>query len=131
PRLAITATGRISTTPHADSDITARFHDMSLDPYVRLFVPRLSPFTTVVASGSLHAVGPLSDVDHLLVDGAVDTVDLRLFDYALRNAAPIRMSLADQVIKVEGLQLVGDDTRLRVSGSVGLRDDRIALQAVG
>src|SRR5207244_2873823 len=44
-RLTLTGSGRISRTPTADAEITFRFHDSSLDPYVRLFVPTLSPFT--------------------------------------------------------------------------------------
>ena len=131
PRLAITGTGRIALTPQTDAELTFRFHDSSLDPYVRLFEPRLSPFTTAVASGSIRVVGELADFDHLLVDGTVDTVDLRLFDYALRNAAPIRISLDKQEVNVQDLQLVGDDTRLRLGGRIGLRDRRIALQAAG
>ena len=96
PRLALTGTGRIALTPQADAELTFRFHDSSLDPYVRLFVPKLSPFTTAVASGSIRVVGELADLDHLLVDGTVDTLDLRLFDYALKNAAPIRLALDQQ-----------------------------------
>jgi hypothetical protein len=131
PRLAITATGHVAMTARADSDITVRFHDMSLDPYVRPFVPRLSPFTTAVASGSVRVAGRLTDVDHLLVDGTIETLDLRLFDYALKNAAPVRISLDDRLVRIDDLQLVGQDTRLRVSGTVGLSDERIALQAIG
>jgi hypothetical protein len=131
PRLAITATGRIPLAPGADSDVTVRFHDMSLDPYVRLFVPRLSPFTTAVASGSLRLAGQLSDADHLLIDATVDAVEMRLFDYGLWNAEPIRMVLDDRSVRIDNLQLVGEDTQLRVSGGVGLRDDRMALRAVG
>ena len=131
PRLALTGTGRIALTPQADSEITFRFHDSSLDPYVRLFVPRLSPYTTAVASGSIRVVGDLADLDHLFVDGTVDTLDVRLLDYALKNAAPIRLALDRNQVKVQELELVGDDTRLRVSGVVGLRDQRIALRADG
>ena len=58
-------------------------------------MPRLSPFTTAVASGSIRVVGELADFDHLLVDGTVDTLDMRLFDYAVKNAAPIRIALDD------------------------------------
>jgi hypothetical protein len=131
PRLAITGTGRISLTPKADAELTFRFHDSSLDPYVRLFEPRLSPFTTAVASGSIRVAGELADFDHLVVDGTVDTLDLRLFDYALKNAAPIRIALNRLNVDVQDLQLVGDDTRLRLAGRVGLGDRRIALQATG
>jgi hypothetical protein len=131
PRLALTGTGRIALTPGADSELTFRFHDSSLDPYVRLFVPKLSPFTTAVASGSVRAVGQLDDLNHLLVETTVDSVDMRLFDYAVKNATPIRLVLDRSQVKIEDLQLVGVDTKLRVSGAVGLRDDRIALKADG
>lgn len=131
PRLALTGTGRIALTPQADSELTFRFHDSSLDPYVRLFVPKLSPFTTAVASGSIRVVGELADIDHLLVDATVDTLDMRLSDYAIKNATPIRLSLDQHLVRVEQLQLVGEDTQLRVSGTVGLHDERIALHAEG
>jgi hypothetical protein len=131
PRLALTAAGRIALTPQADCEISLRFHDSSLDPYVKLFLPSLSQNITGVASGSLRVVGELADLDHLLVDATVDSLEMRTFDYALRNAAPIRFSLDQRIITVQDLQIVGEDTELRVAGRVGLGDDRIALQATG
>jgi hypothetical protein len=131
PRLALTGTGRIALTPQADAELTFRFHDTSLDPYVRLFVPKLSPFTTAVASGAIRVVGALADVDHLAVDGTVDSLEMRLLDYSVKNAAPIRIALDRQQVRIDELQLVGDDTRLRLSGTIGLSDDRIALKATG
>jgi hypothetical protein len=131
PRLDIFGTGRIALTPAADAEITFRFHNSSLDPYARLFMPKLSPFTTALASGTIRVVGELADLDHLLVDGTVDSVEMSLFDYALRNAAPVRLALDQHVVRVDELQLVGDGTRLRVSGTIDLHRERIALQAVG
>ena len=131
PRLSVTGTGRIALTPQADADITLRFHDSALDPYLRLFAPKFSPSTTAVASGSMRIVGELANVDHLLVDGTVDALEMRLFDYVVRNAAPVRLTLDQRQVNIQDLELVGDDTRLRVSGAVGLRDNRIALLANG
>ena len=134
PRLAIGGTGRIALTPRGDSEMTLRFHDFSLDPYVRLFVPKLSPYNSAVASGSLRIVGELADLDHLLVDGTVDTLDMRLFDYAVRNAAPFKLALDQRIVRVSSLDLVGEGTRLSVGGTVNLQnlqDERIAMQAAG
>jgi hypothetical protein len=131
PRLAVTGTGRIALTPQRDSELTLRFHDTSLDPYVRLFEPRLSPYTTAVVSGSVRIVGELANVDRMVIDGVVDRVEVRLFDYSIRNAGPVRVSLDRRQVKLDELELVGDDTRLRVSGAVNLTDDRIALRAAG
>src|SRR6185503_7119582 len=71
-RLAVTGNGRIARTAQADAELTLRFHDSSLDPYVRMFVPKLSPYTTAVASGSMRVVGELANLDRLVVDGTVD-----------------------------------------------------------
>jgi hypothetical protein len=131
PRLALTGTGRISLTPQRDSEITFRFHDTSIDPYLRLFEPRLSPYTTAVVSGSVRVVGELADLDHLLVESTVDRVDLKLFDYPIHNAAPVRLRLEHNEMTVDQLELIGEDTRLRVSGSMNLNEQRISLKADG
>ena len=131
PRLALTGTGRLDLTPGSSADLSFRFHDSSLDPYVRLFVPQLMPYTTAVASGSIRVVGHLSDVNRLKVDATVDRVEMRLFDYAIRNARPIALSLDQDVVHINDLQLVGDDTQLTVGGSIALGEERIAVRADG
>ena len=131
PRLALTGAGRIALTPQADCELSFRFHDSSLDPYVRLFLPNLSPYTTAVTSGSVRIVGELADIDHLVVDTTVDMLDMRLFDYALRNDGPIHMTLDQRNLDIHSLQLAGVNTQLRVLGRVGLRDEKIGLQATG
>ena len=131
PRLSVAGTGRISLTPDADSEINLRFHDTSIDQYVRLFVPGISASTTAVASGSMHLAGALTDFNHLAVDGTIDALDMRLFDFAVKNAAPIRLRLDRGQVNVQDLQLVGEDTRLRVIGSIGVREDLVGLKISG
>lgn len=131
PRLAVSGAGRIALTPESDADLTFRFTETSLDPYVRAFQPSLSPFTAAVVSGSLRIAGELSSTDHLLVDATVDDVQLRLFDYRLHNDGPIRLELQDQVARIGQMRLVGESTRLDVSGTVGLADRVVALHATG
>ena len=55
----VTGAGRVAMTDASDADLTFRFTDTSLDPYVRIFGPDLSPFTTAVASGTLRVSGEL------------------------------------------------------------------------
>jgi translocation and assembly module TamB len=131
PRLALTGTGRIALTPGREAELAFRFHDSSLDPYVRLFEPRLLPYVSAVVSGSVRVVGELANVDRLLVDGTVDAVDVKILDYAVHNAAPVRLALDHGEIRLQQLELVGEDTRLAVSGAIDLKDDRIALKASG
>jgi hypothetical protein len=131
PRLALTGTGRLGLTAGSSADLTFRFHDSSLDPYVRLFVPQLMPYTTAVASGSIRVVGDLTDVNRMQVDATVDRVEMRLFDYAIRNARPITLALDHYVVQIKDLQLIGDDTQLSVGGSIALGEERIAVRADG
>jgi hypothetical protein len=131
PQVTITGTGRIALTPEADADLVFRFHDSSLDLPARLFFPTLSPLATAVASGSIRVAGNLADVERLAVDATMDSVEMRLFDYAVRNSAPVRLMLDEHVLRVQDLQLVGEGTRLTIGGTIGLHEQTIALRAAG
>jgi hypothetical protein len=131
PRLSVTGAGRISLSPDADSEVSLRFHDSSIDQYVRLFVPNIPASTTAVASGSMRLVGALSDFNHLAVDGTVDALEMSLFDFAVKNAAPIRLTLDRGRVQVQDLRLVGEDTSLRVTGSIGVLEDLVGLKVSG
>ncbi len=131
PRLAVSGTGTIALDEAMDADLSFTVSDTSLDPYLRAFDPELSPYTTAIASGNLRVVGELADIDHLVVDTTVDKLDLRLFDYRLRNAVPIRMALDRHSVRVTDMRLIGDETQLDVSGVVDLHNERIAMRANG
>lgn len=131
PRLSVTGSGRLALTPEMDTELTLNFSDTSLDPYLRFFEPRLSPFTTAVAGGTIHVTGELSDIDHLIVDAAVNTLDLKLFDYSLHNAGPLKLALDRHRVEVQQFKLEGEGTSLGLDGEIALHDNRIALTASG
>ncbi len=131
PRLAVSGSGTVALSEQMDADLTFTVADTSLDPYIRAFDPALSPYTTAIASGSIRVVGELTDIDHLLVDTTVDKLDLRLFDYRLRNEVPIRMALDRHSLRLTDMRLIGENTQLDVSGLVDLHNERIAMRANG
>lgn len=131
PRLSVSGSGRLALTPEMDAELTLRFADTSLDPYLRFIEPRLSPFTTAVAGGTVRVVGELADIDHLVVDTRVEALDLKLFDYRLKNDGPIQLVLDQHVLEVARLRLAGDGTELQVGGQVGLHEGNVALEATG
>ncbi len=130
-KLALTGTGRISLQPGYDADLTFRFHDSPLDPYVRLFVPKLSSYTTAVASGTIRLGGRLENLNQMKVEATVDRLEMTLFDYGIRIPRPIRLTMDQRVVKVEDFQLEGDQTQLSIGGSVSLAEERVALRANG
>ena len=130
-RLAVSGAGRIALTEQSDVEMTLRFSETSLDPYVRFFEPRLSPFTNAVVGGTVRISGELADMNHLVVDANVEQLDLKLFDYQLRNTGPIALALDRNVVRIEQLKLEGEGTALDVTGSVGLETRTIDLSAEG
>ncbi len=131
PRLAVSGTGRIDFRETAAAELSFRVSDTSLDPYVRVFKPDLSPYTTATASGTIRVLGDLNNRDALRVSTRVEQLDLRLVDYRLRNQGPIELAVDGQTLRLETLQVVGDDTALDVTGSVDLPRQTLSLQAQG
>jgi len=138
PRLVVSGSGRIALTDQMDAELTLRFSNTSLDPYLRFFEPRMSPFTSAIAGGTVRVVGELADVDHLVVDSRVEQIDLKLFDYRVSNFdpgtqsyRPIDLTLDHHVLDITQLRLFGEGTRLDLSGNVNLHDSTIAVSASG
>ena len=131
PRLAVSGTGRVDLTEGQSTDLTLRVTDTSLDPYVRVFYPKLSPFTTIVGSGTLHVTGELVNPAGMNVEVLFEQVQLKLFDYALHNDTPIRVAMNKNVIHTDDMRLLGDGTELNVSGSVDLDARRVVGLARG
>jgi translocation and assembly module TamB len=131
PRLVVSGSGRIALTPEMDAEMTLRFDKTSLDPYIRFFQPQMSPFTTAIAGGTVRVVGELSDIDHLVVDTRVEDLDLKLFDYRLRNLGPIELSLDQHVLEIQHFTVAGDGTELALDGNVAFDDNRIEVSAAG
>lgn len=131
PRLIVTGAGRVSMTDEYDGDVTFRFTDTSLDPYVRAFQPALSPFTTAVASGTLRIAGELSNPERVRAEIRADALTLQLFDYVVRNDGPLLVAYDRETVRVSRFRLVGDGTRLDVGGTVDLGAQQIAITSTG
>ena len=131
PRLTVSGAGRIALTSTMDAELSFTVADTSLDPYIRAFNPQLSPYTTAVASGNVRVAGQLADIDALVVEASVERFDLRLFDYRVRNASPIRLALDRHTARITEMRLVGDETQLDVEGTIDLHNDRMAVHATG
>ena len=134
--LAVSATGRVALTPENDVDLRFQVANASLDPYVRMFVPEWSPYTTAVVSGSLHLYGELRvdgqlSLDNLRAEATMEQADLSLLDYEIVNDGPIRLSLDQRVVGIDEFGLTGDGTAVDLSGAVDLATEEMSVQANG
>lgn len=131
-RLAVSGTGRIALDDeHGDAELMFRVNDTSLDPYVRVFKPDLSPYTTAVASGTIRVVGELYNPEALHITTTVEQLDMRLVDYRVRNQGPIMIAMDGPTLRLDTFRLVGEDTALDVTGSVDVPRQALSLQAFG
>ena len=128
--LAVSVSGSVALPPENDIDLFVRVVNMSLDPYVRMFVPQLSPYATAVVSGSMRVSGARS-WDHLRADATIEQVDLSLFDYDIHNDGAIRLTLDRQVVGIDRWRLAGEGAALEVSGSVDLETEEVSLGVDG
>jgi translocation and assembly module TamB len=130
-RLAVSGTGRMPFDDDADSDITLTFVNTSLDPYLRVYNPTFSPFTSMVGSGQLRLVGPFNDSARLKGDLRMDAVRMRLIDYQIRNDGPVRIALGQDRLQIDRMRLVGEGTRLDVVGDLDLGTERMSIRLLG
>jgi hypothetical protein len=131
PRLVVSGSGRIAITPEMDAELTVRFRETSLDPYVRFFEPRLSPYTTAIIGGTMRVVGELTNLNQLVVDTRVEQLDLKLFDYRVHNEGPIELTLDQNTLEIGSFHLAGEGTQLQLDGRLGLADKKISVRATG
>ena len=145
--IVVSASGRVALTGHNEAELSFRATNASLDPYVRMFVPELSPYLTAVVNGKMRVVGelrlaesapdselargPFARWRHLHAEAEIEQVELSLFDYDLRNDGPGRLTLDRQVVGIEGWRLVGDGSWFELSGSVDLGTEEVALEVHG
>jgi hypothetical protein len=133
-RLSVDVTGQVALNDRMDGQIRFKVNETSLDPYLRAFDPRLSPYTTAIVSGTIDVKGPLAQANALDIDAHVTSIDMRLFDYRLRNAGAFDIEFGDNVVRIprsRPLALYGDDTKLEISGEIGLDDETLAMEIQG
>jgi hypothetical protein len=130
-RLAVSGTGRVELNDEMDAELSFQVTDTSLDPYFRAIQPGLSPFTSAVGSGTIRVVGELYNPNALRIDTTVDRLEMKFLDYRLRNERPIHVSVDRQMLQVDSLKLVGEETEIDLTGSIDLPRQLLALQANG
>lgn len=131
PSLSVSGAGRIALAGEGHAELDLRVGGTRLDPFVRALRPELGEWIALVASGTVSVVGPLRDPARLSVGIQADEVELKLFDYRVDNDGPIRLALAERVLRLERLRLQGEGTRLELTGQVDLGDERLAVGVEG
>lgn len=133
--LQASGTGSIALSGAYDSNLTFRFTDTSVDPYLPFiapsFAPKISQYTRARVSGSLQIQGGLSNPQALNASAVIDDARLTLLTYELRNEGELRLRLDNSRISVGHLVLIGEGTRLSLEGEIPISDAPVNLRASG
>jgi hypothetical protein len=133
--LQASGTGSIALTGGYDSNLTFRFTDTSIDPYLPFIAPAMAPkisqYTRARVGGSLQIQGELSHPETLNALAVIDDARLTLLTYELRNQGELRMTLKDNAVGISHLVLVGEGTKLSLEGDIPLSTAPVNLRASG
>lgn len=131
-RLQVHGSGTIALDDVSTSDLRLRFQQTSIDPYLKFFLPQVSPYAQIIISGGLSVRGPLSLPEALTVDTTIDEATLALRpDFALTNDGPLQIGFDRNQLRIGQLKLQGRDTNLAVTGGADLGARTLNLAADG
>ncbi|HEY3926876.1 MAG TPA: translocation/assembly module TamB domain-containing protein [Candidatus Koribacter sp.] len=123
----LNATGRIRLRDNFDSDITVKFGNVDLQPFLEGIARGHSSI-----DGSFHVTGPLRYPAKLDARLEIPRYESEVETVVLHNSGPIVASYHDGVAHLESLRLTGDATDLSSSGTVQLVDGQaINMRADG
>ncbi len=114
----IQAKGTVELTPGYPANITLDTGKVPIGPLLARFVPN----SQHGADGELeiHGTleGPLQTPAQLQAHAEIPNLQLQAQSFKLANVSPIRMSYQNGVVKLESAELKGQDTDIRLSGTV-------------
>jgi translocation and assembly module TamB len=101
------------------ADLTLRFDHLDLDPVFREYLNgRVTGHSGV--TGELQLRGPWSKPRDLNVVANLEGFDVTVDDVKLKNQGPVRLTVAQEVVRLERLHIVGEDTDFSAHGTASL-----------
>src|SRR5581483_898454 len=111
--------------------VTLQFSNFDFMPFLQsVFQTNLKGQSYV--GGKVVAEGPLRNPSALTLTAEIPKLTAQMEGVELHNQEPIRVSMANQTVRIDSLALEGTDTRFRAGGTVSLLGDRrVDLRANG
>lgn len=101
------------------ADLTIRFNHFDLDSIFREYLNgRIAGHSGV--TGVIQVRGPLRKPRDLTVSANLDGFDVTVDEVALKNEGPIKLTMAQQIVRLEQFRIVGENTNLTAHGTASL-----------
>jgi translocation and assembly module TamB len=111
--------GTVQASDGYPADLTVRFNHFDLDSIFREYLNgRIAGHSGV--TGVIQVRGPLRKPRDLTVTANLDGFDVTVDEVALRNEGPIRVSMAQEMVRLEQFHIVGENTNFSAHGSASL-----------
>lgn len=116
---ALSIDGKINLTGDLPCQFTVRLDRFDFDPLIPAYLPvKTTGHSSMEGSIDIH--GPLRNPGNLAVDANIRQLSAGVEGIKIQNNGPIRLSMANQVVRIDQLRLVGDSTDLSAQGEVRL-----------
>ncbi len=123
--------GNVELRGDMPGNMTMQFSNLDIDPFLRAEVKgRITGHSSMAGQATL--AGPLKQPRLLNGDFKIDEFKVEVEKVPIASDGPIELRLANQVVSVQRCALVSEGSRLVVSGSMSLQDNRrLDLRADG
>ena len=118
-RADLTISGSVGLDDDFPADLNLAFHHLDADSLLRIYLPGNITGRSSLG-GTLQVRGPLRTPRDLKVDAELDSFSAEIAHVSIQNVDPIRLEIADQVLRVENLHLAGSGTDFTAHGQAHL-----------
>ena len=113
------------------ADLAMHFNHLDVDSLLHSYLRERITGHSAVA-GDFRLRGPLRYPDHFEITGNLSDLYADVENIKLHNQGPVRFSVSHQLLNLEQIHLVGDDTDFSANGTVQLTGERaLDLRAQG
>ena len=130
-KASLSLDGNVELRGDMPGNVTLQFSNLDIDPFLRAEVKgRITGHSSMAGQATLS--GPLKQPRLLNGDFKIDEFKVEVEKVPIASDGPIELRLANEVVSVQRCALVSEDSRIVMSGSMSLQDNRrLDLRADG
>ncbi|HUM05907.1 MAG TPA: translocation/assembly module TamB domain-containing protein [Terriglobales bacterium] len=113
--------GRVQAEGNLPADLDLTFNHLDVDALLNAYLSgKVTGHSTLAGTVRLH--GPLRTPRELKVSASLDAVDAEIAHVHLVSAEPVRLEIADRMLRLESMHLSGNGTDFSAHGRAQLGD---------
>ena len=123
PKATLSLDGNVELRGDMQGKLTMQFSNLDIDPFLRQGIKgRITGHSSMAGQGTV--TGPLKQIKLLNGDFKINEFKVEVDKVPIASDGPIELHLASGAVAVQRCALVSEDSRLALSGSVGMQAPR-------